>query len=372
MKYDIIYSIAIDTVRNRALNRITNNQNDTISVLYTSNDTTYVGVNTADIKDGKLVNGCSEKDAIKNMLTQHENTIKAIVTINVFTLIPVLPCKECLDLILGLSPENSQCLVISPNKRYISIGDVPNYEQNVEDIEGYAESLELDPLSAISPMNVTTARNSTYMNITNMNSMATSQYMPNNGMMSQYVPNNGMVSQYMPNNGMVSQYMPNNGMVSQYMPNNGMASQYIPNNGMVSQYIPNNGMVSQYIPNNNMTSQYIPNMEPNTSTNGDDSNYLNKKLSNLLDFEEDDNEEEEKPQKEVKRNASKYPTEKAEKKVDKVEKETKRNTSRHSTEKVEKKLDDKEGKKNLLRLAKERKKQAKHAMKIDEQFKRKS
>jgi cytidine deaminase len=349
MKYDIIYSIATDTVRNRALNRVTINQNDTISVVYTSSGATYVGNNTMDIKNGKLVNSCSEKDAIKNMLTQNENTIQAIVTINAFTLTPILPCSECVDLILSLNPENTKCLVVSPNKKYISIGDVANYEQNAEDIEGFADSLELDPLSAISPMNTnasmptTNGVNAQYMNV---NNMTASRYMPNNnGMVSQYVPNGGMVSQYMPNNGMVSQYVPNGGMVSQYMPNNnGMVSQYIPNNnGMVSQYIPNNGsqyipngMGSQYIPNGGITSQYMPNMNetPNHT------NYLNKKLSNLLDIEGDDD--------------------------DSTDTNVKANSKGDDT------ADEKVSRKELLRLAKEKKRQAKRAMKIDEQFRHKA
>lgn len=323
MKYDIIYSIATDTVRNRALNKVNINQNDTVSVLMTQSGATYIGFNSMDIKDGKLVNGCSEKDAVKNMLTKGESIISAIVTINAFTLIPVLPCSECVNLILGINAENNQCLVVSPNKKYIGICDVARYDTDTADIEAYADCIELDPLTAVSSYNKV-FNNSQYVTA-------------NNGVVSQYIPqSNGIVSQFIPqqSKSVVSQYIPNNSVtVSQYMSNDKesskSASQYSSN--YVSKYS------SQYY-SQSASQQFIPHsINAKVDVNPEDSNYLQNKLDNLLDFDLDDN-------------------------------DTNKNTTPKDTQ--SKSQDIKSERKRLLKLAKERKKQAKQAMKIDDRFKK--
>lgn len=323
MKYDIIYSIATDTVRNRALNKVNINQNDTVSVLMTKSGATYIGFNSMDIKDGKLINGCSEKDAVKNMLTKGESIISAIVTINAFTLIPVLPCSECVNLILGINAENNQCLVVSPNKKYIGICDVARYDTDTADIEAYADCIELDPLTAVSSYNKV-VNNSQYVTA-------------NNGLVSQYIPqSNGIVSQFIPqqSKSVVSQYIPNNSItVSQYMSNDResskSASQYSSN--YVSKYS------SQYY-SQSASQQFIPHsINAKVDISPEDSNYLQNKLDNLLDFDLDDD-----------------------------------NTNKNATPKdtPSKSQDIKSERKRLLKLAKERKKQAKQAMKIDDRFKK--
>ena len=298
MKYDIIYSIATDTIRNRVLNKVNINQNDTVSVLMTKSGATYIGFNSMDIKDGKLVNGCSEKDAVKNMLTKGESIISAIVTINAFTLIPVLPCLECVNLILGINAENNQCLVISPNKKYIGIGDVARYDTNTADIEAYADCIELDPLTAVSSYNKV-VNNSQYVTA-------------NNGIVSQYIPqSNGVVSQYMSNDKESSK------TVSEY------SSKY------VSKYS------SQYY-SQNASQQFMPHsINAKVDISPEDNNYLQNKLDNLLDFDLNDDD-----------------------------------ISKNSIAKDIPNQDIKSIRKRLLKLAKERKKQAKQAMKIDDRFKK--
>ena len=320
MKYDIIYSIATDTVRNRALNRVNINQDDTISVLMSKSGATYIGFNSMDIKDGRLVNSCSEKDAIKNMLTKGESIVSAIVTINAFTLIPVLPCSECVNLILGINAENTQCLVVSPNKKYIGICDVARYDTYTADIEAYADCIELDPLTAISSYNKVN-NNSQYVHT-------------NDGIVSQYMPqNNGIVSQYISQqNSVVSQYIPSV-TVSQYMFNDTEssknASQYSSN--YVSKYS------SQYY-SQNASQQFIPHsINFKVDANLEDSNYLQNKLDNLLDFDFNDD-------------------------------DTNEDISSEDTSSKSQNI--KSERKRLLKLAKERKKQAKQAMKIDDRFKK--
>ena len=310
MKYDIIYSIATDTIRNRVLNKVNINQNDTVSVLMTKSGATYIGFNSMDIKDGKLVNGCSEKDAVKNMLTKGESIILAIVTINAFTLIPVLPCLECVNLILGINAENNQCLVVSPNKKYIGIGDVARYDTNTADIEAYADCIELDPLTAVSSYNKV-VNNSQYVTI-------------NNGIVSQFVPqqSRGIVSQYIPNSSVI---------VSQYMPNDKESSKSVSeySSKYVSKYS------SQYY-SQSASQQFIPHsINAKVDISPEDNNYLQNKLDNLLDFDLNDDD-----------------------------------ISKNSIAKDIPNQDIKSIRKRLLKLAKERKKQAKQAMKIDDRFKK--
>lgn len=321
MKYDIIYSIATDTIRNRVLNKVNINQNDTVSVLMTKSGATYIGFNSMDIKDGKLVNGCSEKDAVKNMLTKGESIISAIVTINAFTLIPVLPCLECVNLILGINAENNQCLVVSPNKKYIGIGDVARYDTNTADIEAYADCIELDPLTAVSSYNKV-VNNSQYVTT-------------NNGIVSQYIPqSNGVVSQFVPqqSRGIVSQYIPNSSViVSQYMSNDKESSKTVSeySSKYVSKYS------SQYY-SQSASQQFIPHsINAKVDISPEDNNYLQNKLDNLLDFDLNDDD-----------------------------------ISKNSIAKDIPNQDIKSIRKRLLKLAKERKKQAKQAMKIDDRFKK--
>ncbi len=156
MKYDIIFSVATDAIRSKAMTGANIIPDDTVCVLITNTDKTYTGFSRTDVRDGKLVAGCSEKEAVKNLLSDNDNitAISAIVTLNCITQMPVLPCPDCVDLIVEMNEQNADTLVICPDKNYIKITDVDKYiiDGDNTEIESIDEIIMSDPLIMASPI----------------------------------------------------------------------------------------------------------------------------------------------------------------------------------------------------------------------------
>lgn len=155
MKYDIIFIIANDAIDAKAMTGKTYSQDDTVCVIMDNKDKTYVGFSDTDLKDGKLITGCSEKEAAKNMLADNSSQASAVIIVNCTTRTPVLPCPECVSMILEMNELNKNTLLITPDKTYIRLTDADKFKPGEDNSELEADDVigETDPLVIATPMN---------------------------------------------------------------------------------------------------------------------------------------------------------------------------------------------------------------------------
>lgn len=96
--------------------------NDTVCSVETASGKIYTGISRTDVN----VPIHAELDAIRKMQASGEVIIRTIFLINTHTRKPLLPCNNCLDLILALAPENINCEIMM-HDRTISIKEVGLY-----------------------------------------------------------------------------------------------------------------------------------------------------------------------------------------------------------------------------------------------------
>lgn len=276
MKYDIIFSIATDAIDAKAMTGKTFAADDTVCVIINNNDKTYVGFSDTDLREGRLVTGCSEKEAAKNMLSDNSSEITAMVTLNCISRIPVLPCAECVSMILEMNPKNTETLIITPAKTYIKITDTDRFVPGKDNsaLESDAAIGETDPLVIATPMNGNGLVSSKQFQFSSDKTVLlsdTQDKSPENFLQSaqntMYYSSNYMQSGQIPQY-FGSQYM-NSGQIPQYInPHYQQPSQqYVQQPYYQQQYVP------QYTQSQFIQSQYI---QP--SDNG--SVYINSQFSN--------------------------------------------------------------------------------------------
>lgn len=130
MNFDVLYSIAIDLINKKRTNNGNFSNNDFVCVLMTEHNSIFTGMSVSDIKDGKLVSSCAEYETIKIMMGSNETRIKALVNVNVASLMPSIPCDSCKKLILDINAQNSDCLIMKPDKTFCALQDI---NSNVND-----------------------------------------------------------------------------------------------------------------------------------------------------------------------------------------------------------------------------------------------
>ena len=92
---------------------------DTVCSIESASGRIFTGISRTDVN--ALLH--AELDAVRNMQAAGENIIRVIFLINTNTREPLLPCNKCLDLILSLAPENSECMIMMQD-RMIDIKEV--------------------------------------------------------------------------------------------------------------------------------------------------------------------------------------------------------------------------------------------------------
>ena len=128
MKYDYIYSEAVDIITAKKDDGTKFLSKDTLCVAVTEDDKLYSAFNTINMVDGKPVTGSSEKEIIKKISGGSSKRIEAMITMNCVEMVPVLPEKEDIDAILSLDKYNAATHVVSPNNKYISLKDLGDYD----------------------------------------------------------------------------------------------------------------------------------------------------------------------------------------------------------------------------------------------------
>ncbi len=142
MKYDYIYSEAVDLITAKKDEGTKFFARDTVCVAVTDNGTLFSAFNEASYTDGKLVNGSSEKAVIKKIADSGNTTIAAMITMNCSEMVPVLPDTECVSELLKLDKHNAATDVVSPNIKYIKVKDLSEYDENGDNTA--IEIIELD------------------------------------------------------------------------------------------------------------------------------------------------------------------------------------------------------------------------------------
>jgi cytidine deaminase len=114
MNLNELYNVALDALTEKKSNGFGFNayDNSTITVLCTPDNEIFKASNGSIVKDGNLTNTCSEYEAINSMVKANKNKVESLVTLDIETGSFVMPCSNCLDLIMQVNPENAYCNVM--------------------------------------------------------------------------------------------------------------------------------------------------------------------------------------------------------------------------------------------------------------------
>ena len=130
MKYDYIYSEAIDIITAKKDDGTKFFTKDTVCVAVTEDEKLYSAFNKTEYAEGKLITGSSEKEVIRKIAAGGNSRIAAMITMNCIDMVPVLPDSEEIEELLKLDKYNATTDVISPNNKYIKVKDLSEYDPN--------------------------------------------------------------------------------------------------------------------------------------------------------------------------------------------------------------------------------------------------
>lgn len=114
MAYEFILDAATDAAKRRYSNGHSPAPDDTVCVLFTTNGQIYTGISSITVQGGASNSIHAEVDAVNRMRASGETTVQAMTVLNSYSMVPVLPCSGCINLILSLNYENSKCLIVFP------------------------------------------------------------------------------------------------------------------------------------------------------------------------------------------------------------------------------------------------------------------
>ncbi|MBP0960791.1 MAG: hypothetical protein J5864_01480 [Oscillospiraceae bacterium] len=126
MNYKFMIDTAIDVIRKRYDKRHNPLPGDTVCVICAGNGNVYTACNEYVVKEDVSENVHAEINALKKMQADGLTKIKAVTVFNSCSITPILPCNGCISYILGMNPENSHALVVTPNGN-IPITEVGRY-----------------------------------------------------------------------------------------------------------------------------------------------------------------------------------------------------------------------------------------------------
>lgn len=92
---------------------------DTVCSVESASGKIYTGISRSDLN----MPVHAEVDAVAALLAAGETVIRGFILINTQSRTPILPCNNCIGYILSLAPENSECMIIMPD-RLININEV--------------------------------------------------------------------------------------------------------------------------------------------------------------------------------------------------------------------------------------------------------
>ena len=133
MAYEFMYNVALDMVNKRTSSGEPVSPEDTVCVIYSNTGRIYTGMSRIDNQRGMVNLIHAEVDAIRNMQSFGENGIESLLLMHIYSRSLMLPCGNCIGSVLSLDPSNSQCWVWGPDRlmRITEIGSTsPTVNQN--------------------------------------------------------------------------------------------------------------------------------------------------------------------------------------------------------------------------------------------------
>jgi cytidine deaminase len=115
MNLSNLYNVAFDILTQKKSDGFGFSVNDgsTVTVLSTTDGTIFKAINGNKVVNGNLVSTCSEMEAVTSMVKANKSAIDTMVTLNVENGEFVMPCESCIDLILQIDKSNIDCNVMT-------------------------------------------------------------------------------------------------------------------------------------------------------------------------------------------------------------------------------------------------------------------
>jgi cytidine deaminase len=125
-----LYKAAVNTmINNMNTVRVSNGDisvfdNMSLCIVISDKQYIYMGNNSTKIEGGSVVNTCAEYEAVSAMVRTGETHIVQMITINYKTNEVVKPCQDCLKMIVETNPENRFCSVIVSPTEVITLNEL--------------------------------------------------------------------------------------------------------------------------------------------------------------------------------------------------------------------------------------------------------
>lgn len=102
------------------------NNGSTITVISTQNGSIFKGNNGHKIVDGKLINTCSEIETISSMIKEKQSKIDTMITLSIENGDFIMPCETCIDLILQINKDNIDCQIMTNINESVPLSSIIN------------------------------------------------------------------------------------------------------------------------------------------------------------------------------------------------------------------------------------------------------
>lgn len=137
MNLSNLYDIAFDMVLQQKNNgfSFSLNDNSTITIICTKDGDIFKESNGNKVVNGKLTYTCSETEAVASMIKANQSKIDTIITLNVENGDFVMPCENCMDLILQINKDNLNCNIMTNINESVKLKDIINKDINIREVE---------------------------------------------------------------------------------------------------------------------------------------------------------------------------------------------------------------------------------------------
>ena len=164
MNLNELYDIALDMLSSKKSNGFGFNiSNSKVTVIATDDGSIFKATNGNTIENGHLKDTCSEFEAITLMMKDNKTLIDYLVTLNVETGEFCTPCDNCLELMLQINPKNSNAKIMTNVHEYTELNKLTTNDTNSTntplpsmDIDDWSEGWDGGSISMdsdISPVN---------------------------------------------------------------------------------------------------------------------------------------------------------------------------------------------------------------------------
>lgn len=144
-----LYNVAFDMLSKKKSNgfNFSDNNGSTITVISAQNGSIFKGNNGHKIVDGKLINTCSEIEAISSMIKEKQSKIDTMITLNIENGDFIMPCETCIDLILQINKDNINCKIMTNINESIPLSSIVSKDLKELSVEKSIDNHSTDTTS---------------------------------------------------------------------------------------------------------------------------------------------------------------------------------------------------------------------------------